>query len=82
MIQHSNLYSHYPKELDFGLLVKSAQWPQLRPDLKGAETEIFYLLRPEAKRTNGHPIQSRGHQLFWEQLIAASGGHLTKIESY
>jgi hypothetical protein len=82
MIQHSNLYSHFSKELDFGLLAKSGQWPQLRPDLRGAETEIYYLLRPEAKRANGRPIQSNGHQLFWEQLIVASGGRPAKIESY
>ncbi len=82
MIQYSDLNTHYRSDPDFTDLRKSAMWPILRPELRGADTEIFYLFRPEAKHPTGRPIQTRGHQLFWEHLIAASGGHLTKLEAF
>jgi hypothetical protein len=79
MVQHTTATSHFRGEPDFSQLSKTQIWPSLRPDLKGADVEILYLLRPNAKRASV-PIQNRGHQLFWEQLIAASGGRITNIE--
>ena len=78
MVQHSQLYSHFRSEPDFTTLSKSVVWPSLRPDLRGAETEIYYLLRPEAKRGNGAVIQNHGHQKFWEHLIGGSNGRITQ----
>jgi hypothetical protein len=79
MVQHTKATSHFRTDPNFTELSKTAIWPSLRPDLKGADVEILYLLRPDAKRSSG-PIQNRGHQLFWEQLIAASGGRVTAID--
>jgi len=82
MIQHSELCSHYRNDPDFGQLARSAAWPSSRPDLKSAETEVFYLLRPDAKRAGGRAIQTRGHQNFWEQLLPAAGAQLRKIQAF
>jgi uncharacterized protein YneF (UPF0154 family) len=82
MIQNTADHSHYRAKPDFEDLSKSSLWPRLRPNLAGVETEIHYLLRPEAKNRSGQSIQSRGHQLFWEHLVIASGGHPPKIVSY
>lgn len=79
MIQHSPVNSHYKSEPNFGELKRSVLWPAARPNLKGAEIEILYVLRPRDLR-NGKPIQNRGHQQFWEQLISDSGGHIISIE--
>jgi hypothetical protein len=81
MVQHTSLYSHFKAEADFTALARSPVWPTLRPDLKGAGVDILYLLRPNAKRA-GVPIQSRGHQTFWEQLISAGGGRLLSVEPF
>lgn len=78
MIQHSAAFSQFRSESNFEQLSKSAAWPALMPPLRGAETEILYLLRDDAKR-NGKPIQNRGHQEFWEHLISSSGGQLASI---
>jgi len=78
MVQHTKLVSHFKGEPNFASLQKSQTWPLVRPDLKGAEVEVLYLLRPNAKRS-GAPIQNRGHQVFWEQLITASGGRVKLI---
>jgi hypothetical protein len=82
MVQNTTPYSQIRSESDFTQLSKNPVWPSLRPDLRGAEAEIYYLLRPEAKRPGGRPIQNRGHQEFWELLIRASNGRLTKIEPF
>ena len=79
MIQHTRATSHFKAEPSFAELAKSPLWPSLRPELKGADVKILYVLRPNAKRSSG-PVQNRGHELFWEQLIAAGGGQLTKID--
>ena len=79
MVQHSALFSHLRSDFDFSALARSSVWATLRPDLKGATVDILYLLRPSAKR-GGTPIQSRGHQTFWEQLILGSGGRLQSVE--
>lgn len=81
MIQHSDATSHYRSEPDFGTLSKDPIWPQLRPDLDSAQVGILYLLRPEAKRS-GVTIQNRGHQLFWEEYVTASGGRITNITPF
>jgi len=80
MVQHTAMYSQFRSEADFAQLSKSQVWPSLRPDLKGAEVQVYYVLRPEPKGPGGRSIQSRGHQSFWEQLIAAGNGRVTKIE--
>jgi hypothetical protein len=73
MVQHSPLYSHFQSVPNFRDLSRSPTWRSLQPDLRGSKVEILYLLRPNAVR-GGKPIQNRGHQLFWEELISASNG--------
>jgi hypothetical protein len=79
MVQHTSLASHFKSEPNFDQLSKTSGWPSLRPTLKGAGVDILYLLRPSAKR-GPTPIQNRGHQLFWEQLIRAGGGEVKSIQ--
>jgi hypothetical protein len=81
MVQNTADVSHFRSEPSFDQLARNAKWPTLRPVLKGAEVQVLYLLRPSALR-GGKPIQNAGHQLFWERLIAASGGRLTSIEPF
>jgi hypothetical protein len=78
MVQNTALTSHFKTEPNFAQLSKSPAWTSLQPNLKGADVNILYLVRPDAKR-GSVTIQNRGHQLFWEQLIAASGGRLNSI---
>jgi len=80
MIQHSSLHSQIRFKSDFAKLSKEQVWPTLRPDLKGAQVEMFYLLRPGQKGPDGRPVQSSGHQRFWEDLVAAGNGRLTSVE--
>jgi hypothetical protein len=79
MVQHSAQNSHFRAEPNFQQLSKNQIWASLRPNLKQAEVDILYLLRPSAKR-GGTSIQTRGHQLFWEQLIQNGNGIVTKID--
>lgn len=72
MIQNSAAYSQFRTDSNFEALSKSPTWATLRPQLKGAETNILYLQR-DAKR-NGKLIQNLGHQEFWTNLISSSGG--------
>jgi hypothetical protein len=81
MVQHTSLNSQFQAEPNFQILSHSSAWPSMQPQLKGADVDIFYLLRPAATR-KGVPIQNRGHQTFWEQLISASGGRLTSNEPF
>jgi hypothetical protein len=78
MIQNTALSNQFQTEPDFKKLSRTAAWPTLQPQLKGADVDILYLLRLSAAR-KGTPIQNRGHELFWEELVAASGGHLLGI---
>jgi len=78
MVQNTALASHFRTEPNFAQLAKTPAWTALQPDLKGADVDILYLIRPTAKRA-GAAIQNRGHELFWEQLIAASDGRLNSI---
>jgi hypothetical protein len=75
MVQHTQLNSHFKSEPNLRQLVQSTAWRSLQPNLHNAEVNVLYLLRPEARR-QGIPIQNRGHQEFWAQLIAASNGRL------
>ena len=75
MVQNTALANQFAVEPNFAQLSKSPSWATLQPQLKGASVEVLYLLRLAALR-KGSPIQNRGHQLFWEQLIAASGGRV------
>jgi uncharacterized membrane protein len=79
MVQNTSLASHFKTEPNFAQLAKTSAWASLQPNLKRADVDILYLVRPNAKRGSA-PIQNRGHQLFWEQLIGASGGRLESIE--
>lgn len=79
MIQNTQAYSQLRSNSDFSQLSRIPAWPSLRPNFRGADVDILYLLRPTALRS-GQPIQNRGHQAFWEQLIRDSNGHLLKIE--
>ena len=79
MVQHSDAASQFRDLADFAQLSRSSTWPSLQPRLRGAQVDILYLIRPSALRGR-IPIQNRGHQAFWEQLISASGGQLHSIE--
>lgn len=79
MVQHTASISHFKTIPNFAALAKSSNWALVRPALHGANVQILYLLRPEAKR-GGAQIQNRGHELFWEQLIEASDGHTIGFE--
>ena len=79
MVQNTPLANQFQAEPNFQQLSKTAAWPTLQPQLKGASVDVMYLLRLTALR-RGTPIQTRGHQLFWEQLISASGGHVLSID--
>ena len=79
MVQHTPWSSHFRSEPNFQQLSHTPTWASLRPNLKNADIDVLYVLRSEAKR-GGVSIQSRGHQTFWEQLIASGGGRLTSFE--
>jgi hypothetical protein len=79
MVQHSPLDSHVRSTPNFSKLSKSQAWRSLQPDLSGAKIEVLYVLRPSAVR-GGVPIQNRGHQLFWEELVTAANGRLMSIQ--
>lgn len=79
MVQHTPLYSQFQNEPNFQQLSRIPAWAALQPQLKGAEVDILYLLRLSAMR-KGVPVQNRGHQLFWEQLISGSGGRPISID--
>lgn len=79
MVQNTRLSNQFQSEADFRKLSQSPAWAALQPRLKGADVDILYLLRLSAAR-NGKPVQNRGHQLFWEQLIESSGGRLLVID--
>ncbi|NEW85904.1 hypothetical protein DU475_01315 [Rhodopseudomonas sp. WA056] len=79
MVQNTRLSNQFQSEADFRKLSQSAAWAALQPRLKGADVDILYLLRLSAAR-NGKPVQNRGHQLFWEQLIESSGGRLLVVD--
>jgi hypothetical protein len=81
MIQNTAFYSQIRLDWDFDKLSKHPEWPSLRPDFNGADVEIFYLLRPQ-KGPGGRPVQSRGHQAFWEALVAASNGRPMGFEAF
>jgi hypothetical protein len=81
MIQNTTLYSNFQTEPSFEQLSRNPAWPTLQPRLKGADVDIIYLLRLSATR-KGSKIQTTGHQLFWERLIAASGGRAMTIDPY
>jgi hypothetical protein len=81
MVQHTADLSHFKAEANFKQLSSANKWAGLRPQLKGADVYVLYLLRPTAVRA-GTPIQNRGHQAFWEQLIEASGGRLMEFDSF
>lgn len=73
LVQNTKNVSHLRTAPDFGALERSNLWSSLRPDLKGADVDVLYLLRPSAVRA-GQPVQNVGHQQFWEALLRASGG--------
>jgi hypothetical protein len=74
-IQNSALNTHFANEISFDDLGRKPAWRMLQANLKGATVNALYLTRAE-KRPNGRPIQDRGHQLFWEKAIDASGGQI------
>jgi hypothetical protein len=81
LVQHSPALSHLRTNPDFDQLSRNSNWASLRPDLRGAEVEILYVLRPSAVR-NSSAVQTRGHQEFWNQLVAASGGRVTEFTPF
>jgi hypothetical protein len=81
LVQHSPALSHLRTNPDFDQLSRNSNWASLRPDLRGAEVEILYVLRPSAVR-NSSAVQNMGHQQFWNRLIAASGGSVTEFTPF
>jgi hypothetical protein len=81
LIQHTALNSHYRGETDFEDLSRRAQWRSLQANLTSVKVTAFYLLRSNARRPSGRPLQDRGHQLFWERAIRASGGDLIELRT-
>jgi hypothetical protein len=81
MVQHTRAVSHLRTEPNFEKLSRQSDWASLRPQLKGADTAILYVLRADAVRGDVR-VQNRGHQEFWRQLIAASGGRLTLFDPF
>jgi hypothetical protein len=79
MIQNTSLFSQFQSDSNFEALSHSGVWVSLQPQLKAAKVDILYLSRPKATH-NRTPIQNRGHQAFWIQLIAASGGRVDLFE--
>jgi hypothetical protein len=79
MIQNTKLYSQFQSDAKFSDLGKNPAWVTLQSQLKGADVDILYLLRPSAQR-NRIVIQNRSHELFWEQFVSASGGRLNNID--
>jgi hypothetical protein len=75
LVQHSALNSHFRGETNFDDLSRKPAWRSLQAPLKGAHVYVLYLLRASAV-LRGQPIQNRGHQLFWEKAIRASGGEI------
>jgi hypothetical protein len=83
MVQHSAATSHFNSEPNFKQLARSAGWAALRPQLKGADVYVLYVLRSSAVRRGTHtPVQNRGHQFFWENLIEESGGRAMGFDSF
>lgn len=82
MVQNTKSNSHYRGEDNFINLYKSSSWPVIQPNLRDAKVKILYIYRPEAKRKNSEgqqvQIQTRIHQIFWENLIKASHGDLAE----
>jgi hypothetical protein len=78
MVQNTALSNQFQNEPNFQQLSRANVWPTLQPQLKGAGVDILYLLRLSALR-KGAPIQNHGHQVFWEQLVTGSGGHILSI---
>ncbi|QYU70478.1 hypothetical protein J4558_10330 [Leptolyngbya sp. 15MV] len=81
MIQHTSLNSHFRGETDFDHLTRRVEWRALQANLTSVEVTVLYLLRPSARRPGGRPLQDRGHQLFWERAIRASGGQLVELQT-
>jgi len=79
MVQNTPLNNHFRALPNFKELGRSSSWRSLQPDLRAANVEILYLLRPTAVR-GAVPIQNRGHQSFWEDLIRASNGYIVSIQ--
>lgn len=74
LVQHSPLNSHFRGETSFPEFQRRPQWAQLRPNLAGVEElRVLYLLRPNAKRSNGQIIQGPQHEEFWRQVFEAGG---------
>jgi hypothetical protein len=76
MIQNSPVLSQYRSDRPYEQVSVDPGYLSVRPNFRGASIEIIYVQRPTAVRKDKKPIQNRGHQLFWEKLITASGGTL------
>ena len=72
LIQNSPLNSHFKGETNFGDLQRRPQWSELHANLEKVDVRVLYLQRPAARRPNGQPIQNRGHQDFWKDVLEAS----------
>ncbi|MDJ0390087.1 hypothetical protein QMO56_18415 [Roseomonas sp. E05] len=82
MVQHSAGLSQIRGDVEFSDFQRRPQWPELQSDLEGADVTVLYLLRSGARHPNGKPVQSRGHQVFWEQALRASGARSIALDSF
>lgn len=70
MLQNMREYSHYSDNLPNDEYDILKQWPyyeHLKPDLLGAEVDIFYILRKKNSR-----MQTANHKKFWKDFFSAS----------
>jgi hypothetical protein len=74
LLQHSELNSHYRREIDFEALRRSSRFAAISASLRNVEVEVLYITR---KSTS--PIQGREHLAFWEQYFTHAGADLTSV---
>jgi hypothetical protein len=75
LLQHSqslSLYTEVPRAEDF---TRTEAYRKLRADLRDVDVEIFLIRRETKKR-----IQSPELIRFWEELIAAEGGRVSRYK--
>lgn len=77
MIQHSALVSHY-KDRQYDSFLNSPRIGSVVANCRGSDIDILYLLRPDKRGTT--PIQTRGHQRFWDLYLQKSNGKPHSME--
>ncbi len=76
MLHHTKEFSHYKNYEKSNEFLKSKYGLLVKPYLSDVELTIYYV-----NRANGSGIQNRGHILFWEKYVQASGGYISSVQS-